>query len=767
MLKYYCIVIFFSFSILELSSENIGQIYSLEFPEDKIIYFGPCMKNESAIMNFVIQSYLLDTTLITNRVSPTFVLEKSSNSTTDEDYLSFATGNAVYEINNFPFFLNQNKPIDTIKIPFTAISSEPIGRREAQLIIGFLHIDDSDIAMSALYADTFILIGKNTMKYIDGYDDFVKFDSVFINQTTPVFKKFKVKNTYTKNIDAIRQEWNLISKQYADQEFFIEDKRYPLTFFPGNNQVYKDYSIGYNPKDLFYDTAEFRIIFIPDENEPNKTDTITAKLYGIGVAQSFNVVNNHNCIVSDNVDTIDIGSIRVGFTKTASVTLRNVGNLNYGLIYQNIYDEINDASIDYFQIEKSFCDEKLMMNINDIDSFSISFSPDRKGDFIARYVLENDFKNRKILSNNITDYKKTIILKGIGVEPILQLEKDTIDFGNVNYANANTNCPTQKDTTITLFNIGNTNLIIKDIKTDNPTIFLVSPTNIIVHANSSAQITITFNATSPEAIHNATLIFEGAENIIPLTIKLLGRSIPPITATLSVPHLSVKPGTILEVPIELVSVIDNVSSVSQYASNYSINLNYNPALLSYIDCRTIGTASAGCIIDDNNFSNGNLEINGTRQLSTLEPNTTLLHLRFRTFLGDKPATPITIESAKFGINNLCNNYISLDLKHGSYSIDSICGLEYKLNELSKDKYDYRVTENNLDLLTVDFILPFESYVQFSICNYLGSELLVENYALPQGTYSKTIPLHKIFSAGTYYTIFRAGLYYKMIPFVKQ
>jgi hypothetical protein len=45
------------------------------------------------------------------------------------------------------------------------------------------------------------------------------------------------------------------------------------------------------------------------------------------------------------------------------------------------------------------------MQINDINSFSISFTPDKKGTFIARYVLENDFKERKILSNNINDYK--------------------------------------------------------------------------------------------------------------------------------------------------------------------------------------------------------------------------------------------------------------------------------------------------------------------------------------------------------------------------
>jgi hypothetical protein len=524
--------------------------------------------------------------------------------------------------------------------------------------------------------------------------------------------------------------------------------------------------MGYNPKDIVPDTAEFRIIFIPDDNEPDKFDTVIAKLYGVGVKQSFNVVNS-NCVVSENVDTIDVGSIRVGSTKTASITLRNIGNLNYKLVNQNLYDEINDTPVNYFQIETPFCKENSAMKINDIDSFSISFTPDRKGDFIARYILENDFKQRKILSNNINDYKKTIIISGVGVEPILQLEKDTIDFGNVNYANDNIDCPTQKDTIITLFNIGNAELIIKDIKTNNAT-FQIVPTNISIPANSSAQIKITFSSAPPEKLHNATLIFETPEKILTHTITLLGRSIPPITASLSIPHLSVKPGTILEVPIELVNAIpissDN-NSVSQYASNYSIYLNYDPSLLSFLDSRTIGTASEGCAIDIVN-NNGYIEINGTKLFSNLISNATLLKLRFHTFLGSQPSTPITIESAKLGINEVCDDYISLHLINGSYSIDSICGLEYKLNDIGKNKYNYEIIENDLGNIEIDFTLPFEVQVQFSIFDYLGNELLLENYVLQRGIYSKTISLIGL-NTGIYYTFFRAGLYYKMIPFMKK
>ena len=762
---YYFLIIIIIISVFEVYSNNVGQIYSLETPDSKIIYFGPHQQGNSDTMHFVIQSYLADTTLIIGSVSPTFTIMPNPNSNPTEYYSGFDYGNFVYQINDFPFNLGENKLEDTIKIPFFSINGEPEGRREAMLIIGFVYIDDYGLSTTTtpLHADTFFLIGKNTTKYIDGYDDFVKFDSVFINQTSPVIRKLKVRNTYTTNIDAIRQEWNLISQQHTPHEFIIKEDeyKYPLTFYVGNTKVW---NFGYSPKDTLPDTAEVRVIFIPNSNEPNKLDSVIARLYGVGVQQSFNVVQDSNCIVIGNIDTIDIGKIRVGTTKSAFVKLRNVGNINYELISQNIYDEINDTPVDCFQIETPFCKDNTTMKINDVDSFAISFIPDRKGNFIARYVLENDFKKRKISTNNINDYYKTIILKGIGVEPILQLEKDTIDFGNISYANANVECPTEKDTIITLFNIGNTELIINDIRTNNISTFKVNPTEISIPANSSLPIKITFISKQPEKIHNAILIFETRENILPQTITLFGKSIPPITASLSIPHLAVKPGTILEVPIELVNTIDN-NAVSQYVSNYSIHLNYNPALLSYSNFITFGTASEGPNEFNINESDGNIEIN-CKKTSTLDSNTTLLKLHFHTFLGDKPTTEIAIGNAKLGINDVCDDYIKLELNNGSYSIDSICGLDYKLNNINPNKYSYSIVEDDLGHIEINFTLPFELSAQFSICNYLGNELMAENYFLPKGTYYKTISPTN-FNTGIYYSIFRAGLFYKVLPFIKK
>jgi len=78
--------------------------------------------------------------------------------------------------------LNENKTTENIKISFSPEFGTSVGRKEAQLIFGF----QSKNLERVLLRDTFLLIGKFSNKYIDFYDDYVSFDSVFINQKQPV-----------------------------------------------------------------------------------------------------------------------------------------------------------------------------------------------------------------------------------------------------------------------------------------------------------------------------------------------------------------------------------------------------------------------------------------------------------------------------------------------------------------------------------------------------------------------------------------------------
>jgi len=216
----------------------------------------------------------------------------------------------------------------------------------------------------------------------------------------------------------------------------------------------------------------------------------------------------------------------------------------------------------------------------------------------------------------------------------------------------------------------------------------VEPIELSIPPYKDTTIKITFYATEPEQQYHTQLFFRTNAMSLPPVIDLLGNSIPPLAATLSMPYLAVKPGTLIEVPISLTSLIDNKSSVSQYFSTYSFDITYNPNLLIYENRITSGTASVGCFPDIAQIENGTLRISTTKPFSTFDSSTTLLILLFRTYLGDSPNTELAFNNAKIGINEMCDDYVKLSVLNGRYTIDSICGLDFKLNKLDGSTFQF-------------------------------------------------------------------------------
>ena len=754
------------------SKDKYGEITSVEYPDndDKRVYFGAFRQNDSSSMKFLLKNFNPSFPLRTSELFPTFIISNTDSSSTHNDDM------LMFRYSHGTIILNENKPDENLNIKFVTFENYFKGRKEARLLIGFVSPNDTTVL---LHQDTFFLIGKFTELAIDGYDDFVFFDSVFINQSQPVQKEWRVRNTTDEKLDVINQQFTLLSPDMSGNEFVIDEKNYPLTFFPAsdfaiNNTNFRSWHFGYSPVDTHADSAEVRLLFKPfPASSPDFIDTVKVRLYGVGVQHSLEVVDTVRCKVFfdivnifNKIDTIDFGEVRVGNKKTGRVDLRNTGNLEYALKNQVIYDEITDDTVDYFSIERPFCQNNNSLKIIEKDFFEIEFSPMRRGKFTARYVLENNFKDRKIKSNNPSDYKKVFILRGIGVEPALQITANTVDFGNVSYANAN-DCPTEKDTLITLLNVGNSELIISNIATDNNAAFRISPTTTSIKPNSETTIKLTFVSSFPERNISGNLFFttnEIAENTD--TVRLFGKSIPPIEAELSIPFLSNKPGSLLNVPIYLTSANDERGSVSDYGNSYSFYLSYNPTMLSYANYITSNTASAGCFPIVERLSDGLISVRVQKDFSSFLHNPTLLILQFRTFLGNSITTDLMIENAKIG-NSICDDFMKLDIQNGRYSIDSICGLPYKLNDLSGLFYTFDLISQEINLNSIDFIftLPFDTDAQISIYNALGGEIISEKYLqLPSGVFIKSLPfdLH----SGVYYAIFSSGLFRKIIPVIQ-
>jgi hypothetical protein len=398
------------------STEKYGEIISIEYPDndDKRVYFGAFRQNDTSNMNFLLKNFNPKFPLMTTELFPTFIISNYENSSTDDDDM------LMFKFEHNEIILDENNPNEILNIKFVTSGSYFKGRKEARLLIGFVSPNEPAVL---LHQDTFFLIGKYTELAIDGYDDFVFFDSVFVNQSQPIQKEWRVRNTTNEKLDVIAQRDTLLSAPTDDTEFVIEKKTFPLTFFPAsdfveNNTNYRSWFFGYSPVDTRPDTAEVRLMFRPfPATNPNFIDTVKVRLYGFGVQHSLEVVDTVRCAVFfdtvnkivNKVDTIDFGEVRVGNKKTGRVDLRNIGNVEYALKSQAIYDEIMDEEVDYFSIERPFCQNSNSLKISESDFFEIEFSPTRRGKFTARYVLENNFRDRKIKSNNPSDYKKVFI----------------------------------------------------------------------------------------------------------------------------------------------------------------------------------------------------------------------------------------------------------------------------------------------------------------------------------------------------------------------
>lgn len=759
--------IFFNATISVFAASNAaGEIRSVEFPHENNIYFGAFKSNDTSRLNFIIRNNNPNVSLQMDNVYPTLVITFKPPSVNILDFRYYPNPNR-----NFPIILRDNYVSDILTFSFELPDQAVLGRYEAMVIMGL-----ADLANNPQVLDTFYFIGKVTELDIDGYDDFVFFDSVFINQKVPYTKEWRVRNTTQAPRDAVNQSFALLSPPLSGQgEFSVEEQTYPMTFYVGNNSVYRSWKFSYSPNDTFRDSAQFKLFFQPEpETNPTRIDSTSVKLYGVGVSHSLDILEA-DCEI--HYDTIDVGRIRVGQTKTAKISLLNRGNIVFGLKEQHIWDEINDEQVDYFKIEKPFCDTSnnpnQILGIGDKDSFEISFTPTSKGFFTARYVIMNDFKERKIHSSNPEDFRKVFILKGIGTEPTFNVNIDTVDFGNVSYSHSD--CETKKDIMITIMNDGNSDLIVTAEVVDDPAFRVKSEAepalqDLLIPANSEAKYILTFTATQPEKIHNAKLLFHtNDKKNEEAFITLLARSIPPIEADLTIPpNLSNKPGSLLAVPILLTRTNTN-ENVSEYGTSYSFDLSFNPALLEFVRYATLNTASEGCNanqISVESLSDGQIRVEADKGNSFLD-NNILLYLHFRTFLGNSESTELALGNARIGNNSDCSDFMQLKLNNGRYSTDSICGLEQKLHNLSNLQFRFELEHTLVTSeLNYSFTLPFSTSAKLEIFSVSGERVTSEEYFLLMGDYSKIMKLNNL-TKNIYYCVFTSGLFKKSVSFVYE
>ncbi len=595
----------------------------------------------------------------------------------------------------------------------------------------------------------FIIIAKKTIKYIDSFDEVVNFDTVYVKPPQTLEKLWKAENLARKDI---RIEAELFLRINPDAE--IDYYGYGFDYnFPRDTT--KDYRFTYYPENPGPDSAIMILRYKPHPVEhPDSTDETQIKVQGFGAQQNLSIVNVEGGKISG--DTIDLGNVKAGTDRDVIVSVRNDGNIPFGAISEGIYKNNFEIEDENFTLLQYLFASGEYLKPGIVRSFTLRFSAPIKGDYLARYELESDIKDRHIYGYPRSAEKVIFYIKAKAIEPIISFADDTVDFGNIVI---HRDCPTRRDTSVFIANAGNTDLRIADIylQPQPPSPFHIDIDNLEIPAGEQKLFNISFStqAQSPDTLFQWKLVFvsNSTSPLDTFELNLKARGIEPYPVDISLPDLRSKTGRVLTFPINVEK--DRIWR----ARTFDCKLSYNNTLLRYHAHQSFGTGSDGAksIEISEDIEKQELSISIEMPAGTnFGFSDTLIFLRFSTYLGNERSTPITFLNTIFGDGN-CPKALNPNIKNGSFTLDSICGLEHKTVALPDEMYFLsKVNPNPAEnKAAVFFHTPIDAKVEISVYNSFGNKVLgLEDSFLAKGDYERNIDCSSL-SPGVYLIYFRA------------
>ncbi|MFA6572436.1 MAG: T9SS type A sorting domain-containing protein, partial [Bacteroidota bacterium] len=406
-----------------------------------------------------------------------------------------------------------------------------------------------------------------------------------------------------------------------------------------------------------------------------------------------------------------------------------------------------------YLIEKPL-NESSNLRIGKTDTIKIKFVPDKLETILGKLVIESDIADRPIRAVPPEGRNKIIYLRGRGTGAEISVSRDTFKFGKVVLHLNNT---AKKTLPLTIGNIGNDILIINKFETEPP--FTVSPADV-VFASEQKDFQITFETTKIGIYTKELKII--SSSIAPsstVTIVLTAESVLPLPENISFPSdIRAKPGRIISVP--LLADKSNIST----ARIFSDTISFNETLLRYNGFDKTNTASEAAsyseILINETSDKGRVAINITMPNNVFfAESDTLILLNFKTYLGNNLSTPIAFANPQFS-DGYFLNVLTPVFRNGYFTLDSVCGLVYKLQPGGSNifKFDECYPNPATDYIDMDFEIPFTVNVDIKILNTNGEFVKsgLES-TLQAGKYKFTLPVREL-SPGIYYCVIRCGLF---------
>jgi hypothetical protein len=733
-----------------LYSQISGEIINNEIYRDTLD-FGICMVGDNIQKTFKIKN-TGNKTLKIGPIKPSFAIETTGLAGHLKDHEEFSDNLGVSrELFVIPgdsatLIIRYKADLDTNTWVF--------GQKFARLTVGLYDFElnpPTNLNECVASINIILTVGK-VRKHIDGYVNSYNFDSVYINPPSPIEYKWKIGNATSGflQIDSQRVAWR--TTPLVPPEYEIESESLPMPLMSGSKL--SDWSIKYAPRNRGDDKATLFAYYYFN----NKLEFTYVDISGTGVEQDLVVLSSNAS--GYNKDTIDIGRVWVGQSKEIWALFGNNGNLNFGAEAQYVFDGVEgDFPSENFSIIKAIATNRHFFPTQG-DTFSLKFSANKKGKFIARYIIESDISKRKIRGVPGAALTEVFYIKGEGIEPQLLPELDTIDFGNVVW---HPDCPTSRTFTLKLRNVGNTDLQLIDVICNPP--FAIEYYNnepiYFIPALSVDSLKVIFTPTNQEKyLSDVIFITNGnpPRDTIKVTLKAT-KSEPDRVKLAIAKDIKVKPGNV-------VSVALNVDSeLIQKARTFRTELTYNKTILKFLSYDRIGTASENSEANDIEIKElndgGRLKIyletpsKGTNFL----PRQNLLRLNFATYIGDEISTPVTFIEPLFG-DGICEKVLLPLDTNGLITIDSICGLNDLL--LPQGYGSFVIGEISPNPIAEDAVLryslKYEIPLEISLYNEMGVRLNdYLNANQKAGVYELKISAESL-TTGIYYLQFKSGIY---------
>lgn len=726
------------------NTADVFKIYNKDF-QGSLIDLGICYTDDTLSTTFIIENNSANTINIGN-LFPEYFLGSADGT---GSFNSFGTSTPP------PFSISANTKKE-YRITFN-YKGNPIGYMDGlfkvKLQLGIKSGNDS-------IQSEFLILARKSKSYIGLYD-ILNFDSVMVDAATPVKLDLNMMNVWKTKVRAYADTFLLKTSQLTADEFAIDrgNRKFPYDLQP--KEKISPFSVSYLPKDAGFDSAEYKLYYyknIIDNPNDLTIDSSIIEARGIGVQQNIEILSvDGNLNFKQNKKNnynLELGELRVGEKKKVKLVIKNSSNYNFGRELTELSGNGNLS----FQILKDLSKSFIMKQI---DTIEFELSPFVFGDFTQSIVIHSDANARGIKGATRSNTDFVINFIGKAIEPKIFISNTSIDFGNIIKADS---CPSSVSKTITLRNIGNSELLITDMKLmpeNNSFSPSIAQTNIPVASEQELRILFNPNALGLQKSTLLLLTNLSAPNDT-LEIDLTGVGIDAPNAKITIDSITGFPGNDVVIEFRL------DKSISQLANSFKDQLIYDSSILKFSELITDNTALDG-LSNSSTFevnANGlNLNLKRLNNQSFL-PNDVLFKIKFQTYLGNSESTSILLTNPRFG-NAICESIFTPTLSKGYFVIDSICGLGFKTKPIPDGQFKIASLNFNQSEEAIDISIdaPFSSTGKVTIYSFNGELFEAKELAIRKEYYNDyKIPFQGN-PSGLYFVRFECGIYSEIKPII--